>query len=281
SPWGHVLAAVAAVAARARQEGKIPARRPARRGREREGRQPGGPRGERPGGNRSAAGRPAGGRAPRVAGGGGGWSVRWCVAQAGGRTGRRQRPPGPAWATTSASPAGAIATSVGATGMPGMNTRCTPLTITRSSGDRPARTTRSPSSITRPSSTSRRCAVSSSPSTQTYLRSWSVSTALSSTSSARVCCAPASWTRANRPGGVAQHRARTGRAGGRSDLVVDEVERARVRPPVLAGQARAHHAAVSVAAGAGVAAVAQPGLFVGFEVHVHRILRDHGGEHGG
>src|SRR5690606_17811200 len=57
-----------------------------------------------------------------------------------------------------------MAMSCGATGMPGMNTFCTPCTITLSSAARPDSTTRSPS-IIRPSTTSLRTALLSAPST--------------------------------------------------------------------------------------------------------------------
>src|SRR5690606_1585884 len=57
-----------------------------------------------------------------------------------------------------------MAISRGATGIPGMNTFCTPCTITLSSAARPDSTTRSPS-IIRPSTTSLRSALLPSPST--------------------------------------------------------------------------------------------------------------------
>src|SRR5690606_5540862 len=57
-----------------------------------------------------------------------------------------------------------MAMTCGVTGMPGMNTFCTPCTITLSSAARPDSTTRRPS-IIRPSTTSLRTALSSAPST--------------------------------------------------------------------------------------------------------------------
>src|SRR5690606_36009807 len=76
-------------------------------------------------------------------------SVRWAWAVAGGA---------PIWM------------SWGATGMPGMNTFCTPWTMILSPADRPEVTTRRPP-FSRPRVTSRRMARFCSSRTNTYLRS--------------------------------------------------------------------------------------------------------------
>src|SRR5690606_20592135 len=88
-----------------------------------------------------------------------------------------------------------MATAWGCTGMPGKNTFCTPDTITLSPADSPCSTMRRPSA-SRPITMSRRCALPSSSTTYTYLRSWSVSTALSSTSAASKRPLPGRRTRA-------------------------------------------------------------------------------------
>jgi hypothetical protein len=116
------------------------------------------------------------------------------------------------------------------------------------------------------------------------LRSWSVSTARSSISSASNSAVPSTCTRANRPGvnrrsQVGQHGPRADRAGARVDLVVDEVDRARVRVAVLVGEADAHgvprRLALALARELGVA---QVGLLVAFEIDVDRVERDQRGE---
>src|SRR5690606_24639114 len=67
----------------------------------------------------------------------------------------------------------------------------------------------------------------------------------------------------------------------RIDLVVDEIDRALVRETVLVGQADANRIARAGAlALARQFGVAQVGLFVALEVHVHRVLRDQRGQQG-
>src|SRR5690606_5128665 len=79
---------------------------------------------------------------------------------------------------------------------------------------------------------------------------------------------------------VVEHGTGDDGAGGRVNVVVDEVELALVREPFLAGQADQHRAALA-AFGTGIAGEAQVGQLVTFEHHVHRIHRDDAGQHAG
>jgi hypothetical protein len=68
--------------------------------------------------------------------------------------------------------------------------------------------------------------------------------------------------------------ARTDGAGGRIQLIVEEIEHALVREALLVGQADAHRAADHGA----LALVAQEGAFVALEIDLDRVERDHRGQ---
>jgi len=87
-------------------------------------------------------------------------------------------------------------------------------------------------------------------------------------------------TRGERAVGIRHHRTQVDRAGGRVDLVVDEVDRAGIRKAHVVGKPYAHRIArVRPLAFARQCHVAQIGLLVRLEVDIDRVLRDHAGQH--